>query len=63
MAPEIDAAVDRRGRRGLTGGPIWRSGPSDTMCSACASIAGNGEAGDHSELELEPGESELQMEK
>ena len=44
------------GKRGLTEAPINRSGPS---CRGCPSMGGNGEEGVQSELELEPGDSEL----
>lgn len=51
------------GRRAFTGGPMRRSGPSccsaEVVVTCCPSIGSNGDDGDHSELELEPGDSEL----
>lgn len=49
------------GNRALTGGPISLSGPSWLyVIIVVSSIAGRGEDGTHSELELElPGEFDL----
>jgi len=56
--PAGTVAVESRGRRGLTGGPMTRSTGSIWL-----SMCGSGEAGDHSELELEPGESDLKADR
>lgn len=58
----LDSLFKMDGSRGMTTGPISRSGPSCAFCCLLLSIGGNGDI-DHSELDDElPGEFSLDTE-